>query len=107
MSHPSARDEDAERHDESPADVDRVLTDNAPGAEDRSIQYPEGIPDPGEAIDEDAPEDRYEPSAIEATRGREQGLGMGARDLARQRDVQRPVAPPDEDDLPDGESRPL
>ena len=39
------------------------------------------------AIDEaDAPEDTYEPTEVEVTRGRQQGLGMGAKDLAYQRD---------------------
>ncbi len=53
---------------------------------------------------EDDKDDVYDPSKVEATRGREQGLGMGAKDLARQRDAHRPAAPPEEDDLPDGES---
>jgi hypothetical protein len=56
-----------------------------------------------QAIDDDPPEDRYDPSPVEATREREQGLGMGERDLERQRDAHRPSAPPDEDDRPDGE----
>jgi hypothetical protein len=38
---------------------------------------------------QDPPEDRYDPSELEVTRGREQGLGVGARDLARQRDPHR------------------
>jgi hypothetical protein len=53
---------------------------------------------------EDDKPDAYDPSDLEATRGREQGLGMGARDLARQRDPSRPTAPVGEDDLEDGET---
>lgn len=82
-------------------DFERAQTDNAPGHEARSYQTPEGVEEG--ARDDDPPEDHYEPDPIEVTRAREQGLGMGARDLALQRDVQRPVAPPDEDDRPDGE----
>ncbi len=33
------------------------------------------------------PDDVYNPSALQVTRGREQGLGMGARDLQMQRDL--------------------
>ena len=58
-------------------------------------------------LDIDAEDDKadvYDPSAIEATRGREQGLGVGAKDLQRQRDAQRPAPAADEDDEPDGES---
>jgi hypothetical protein len=38
--------------------------------------------------DADRPQEEhnFEPSEVEATRGREQGLGMGARELAAQRD---------------------
>ena len=52
-------------------------------------------------LDIDAEDDKadvYDPSAIEATRGREQGLGVGAKDLQRQRDAQRPAPAADEDD---------
>jgi hypothetical protein len=52
-------------------------------------------------LDIDAEDDKsnvYDPSEIEATRGREQGLGVGERDLQRQRDAHRPVAPPEEDE---------
>ncbi|MGZ3275067.1 MAG: hypothetical protein ACXU82_17150 [Caulobacteraceae bacterium] len=52
---------------------------------------------------EDDKPDRYDPSEVEATREREQGLGMGERDLQRQRDPHRPAPPPGEDDRPDGE----
>lgn len=81
---------------------DRVQTDDAPGHEQRSFQTPPGV----EAASDDAPDDHYEPSMVEANRGREQGLGMGERDLELQRDPQRPAPPPGEDDLPDGEQRP-
>lgn len=41
---------------------------------------------------EGEPDDRvYNPSDLEATRARQQGLGFGARDLARQRDPSRPA----------------
>ncbi len=41
----------------------------------------------------------YEPSDIEATRSRQQGLGVGAKDLQRQRDPQgEPEAGPEEED---------
>lgn len=65
--------------------------------EQRSFQAPAG------AGTDDPREDRYDPSAVEATRERSQGLGMGERDLERQRDPHRPAAPPDEDSRPDGE----
>jgi hypothetical protein len=43
--------------------------------------------DLGPADDTDgAPDDRYNPTAVQVTRGREQGLGMGAADLGLQRD---------------------
>ena len=45
-------------------------------------------------MDEDR-EKTYDPSTVEIDRGRQQGLGMGARDLAGQRDPQ--VAAPAED----------
>ena len=46
-----------------------------------------------------APDDRvYDPTAVEVTRGRQQGLGMGAADLARQRDVVAPDASENEDE---------
>jgi hypothetical protein len=54
--------------------------------------------DPLDDASEDAPDDRYEPSELEATLGREQGLGMGAKDLARQRDAHRLPDAADEDD---------
>ena len=54
------------------------------------------IPDPesaqGDAVDVDdpnagtGPDDVYNPTPLQVTRGREQGLGMGARDLQLQRD---------------------
>lgn len=47
---------------------------------------------------------RFDPSEVEATRGREQGLGVGARELAAQRDPGG-VATGDEDaELSDGVS---
>ncbi len=52
---------------------------------------------------EDDKDDVYDPSDLEATRGREQGLGVGERDLQRQRDAHRPAAPPEEEDGVDGE----
>jgi hypothetical protein len=58
------------------------------------------MPDePLEDLSEDAPEGVYEPSALEATLARQQGLGVGARDLARQRDAHRlPDAADEEED---------
>jgi hypothetical protein len=47
---------------------------------------------------EDDKPDAYDPSALEVTRGREQGLGVGARDLKLQRDVEVPAPAADEDD---------
>lgn len=41
-----------------------------------------------EGPDEDDVESMYDPTEIEASRARELGLGVGARDLARQRDVE-------------------
>jgi hypothetical protein len=58
------------------------------------------MPDePLDNLSEDLPEDRYEPSELEATLARQQGLGVGAKDLARQRDAHRlPDAADEEDD---------
>ena len=56
--------------------------------------------------EEDPPETTYDPSTVEVDRGREQGLGMGARDLARQRDpggVQTEPLPGDTEDASDEE----
>ena len=58
------------------------------------------MPDePLDDLSEDVPADRYEPSELEATLARQQGLGVGAKDLARQRDAQRlPDAADEEED---------
>ena len=58
------------------------------------------MPDePLDNVPEDAAESTYDPSELEATRAREQGLGVGARDLARQRDAHRlPSAPAEAED---------
>ena len=45
--------------------------------------------------------DHYEPDALEATRGREQGLGVGARELNLQRDAARDYT--GDDEPPQGE----
>ena len=51
-------------------------------------EAPNDYDDLGPADDTDgAPDDRYNPTALEVTRGREQGLGMGAADLGLQRDT--------------------
>ncbi len=39
---------------------------------------------------DEAPDDTYEPSTVEVNRAREQGGGMGAKDLAYQRDATGP-----------------
>jgi hypothetical protein len=54
--------------------------------------------EPLDDVSEDAPGDRYEPSALEATLARQQGLGMGAKDLARQRDAERLPEAADEEE---------
>jgi hypothetical protein len=46
--------------------------------------------------DGEADDRAYNPSDLEATRARQQGLGFGARDLARQRDPSRPAPALDE-----------
>jgi hypothetical protein len=46
-----------------------------------------------EGPDEDDPETMYDPGEIEASRARELGLGVGARDLERQRDPDGGGAP--------------
>ena len=43
-------------------------------------------PQPDVEDDRTGPDDVYNPSAVEVTRGREQGLGVGARDLQLQGD---------------------
>ncbi len=51
----------------------------------------------------DEPETTYDPSSVEVDRGRQQGLGMGARDLARQRDPgddEAPATPQTDDEAP-------
>jgi hypothetical protein len=65
------------------------------------------MPDePLEDLSEDAPEGVYEPSELEATLARQQGLGMGAKDLARQRDAHRlPDAADEEDEEASGLGR--
>ena len=55
-------------------------------------------------MDEDR-EKTYDPSTVEIDRGRQQGLGMGARDLAGQRDPQGAAAAEDaEEDADTGEA---
>ena len=57
------------------------------------------MPDePLDDLSEDAPEGAYEPSELEATLARQQGLGVGAKDLARQRDPHRLPDAEDEDE---------
>ena len=45
-----------------------------------------------------APDDAYNPTAVEITRGRQQGLGMGAEDLGLQRDATVPAAADEDED---------
>ena len=47
----------------------------------------------------DAPntDETFDPTDVEATRGREQGLGMGERELNQQGDVGNTVAAPEEE----------
>ncbi len=47
---------------------------------------PQTPPDPDVEDDRTGPDGAYNPSAVEVTRGREQGLGVGARDLQMQGD---------------------
>jgi hypothetical protein len=62
---------------------------------------------PLDDLSEDAPDDSYEPSELEATLARQQGLGVGAKDLARQRDAQRlPDAADEGEDEASGLGRP-
>ena len=42
-------------------------------------------------------DETFDPTDVEATRGREQGLGMGERELNQQGDVGNTVAAPQED----------
>lgn len=57
-------------------------------------------------VNDGAPDDTtYDPSNLDATRERQQGLGVGARDLERQRDPSRPAADqPEGDDLTNPET---
>ena len=75
----------------------RVATDDAPGAEERSFQTRPGEVEP---IGEDGGE-TYEPSSVEASRAREQGTGVGQKDLSRQRDANRPATSDEIGDAPD------
>ena len=55
--------------------------------------------DLGPADDTDGkPDDAYNPTAVEVTRGRQQGLGVGAEDLGLQRDATEPAPAADEED---------
>lgn len=64
---------------------------------------PNDYDDLGPADDTDgAPDDVYNPTAVQVTRGRQQGLGMGAADLGLQRDP-AVAADDDEQDAEDGE----
>jgi hypothetical protein len=47
--------------------------------------------DPNTTGDDDPRQDTYDPSELEATRMRDQGLGVGQRDMDRQRDPTREV----------------
>jgi len=73
------------------------------------------MPDPTDidpdGPEEDAAENAYDPDEVEVTRGRQQGLGVGARDLALQQDPNGPggggrnddverIEADDEDDAP-------
>jgi hypothetical protein len=69
-------------------------TDDAPGAEARSFQTRTGE-------QEEPPDDTFDPDTVEASRTREQGAGVGARELQRQRDAGRPAANDDVSDEPD------
>jgi hypothetical protein len=53
---------------------------------------------------DDPPEDHYEPSMVEVNRARQQGLGVGARDLQIQRDPEPPYIPSAEDETEEEES---
>ena len=52
-------------------------------------------------MDEDR-ETTYDPSTVEIDRGRQQGLGMGAKDLQGQRDPQGAPAATDAEEDEDG-----
>jgi hypothetical protein len=58
-----------------------------PDNTDISLDSADGINERLDGPDEDDAEAIYDPDNIEVTRGRELGLGVGARDLARQNDV--------------------
>lgn len=58
-----------------------------PDNTDISLDSADGINERLDGPDEDDAESMYDPDDIEVSRGRELGLGMGARDLARQNDA--------------------
>ena len=58
-----------------------------PDNTDISLDRADGINERLDGPDEDDAEAMYDPDEIEVTRGRELGLGVGARDLARQNDL--------------------
>ena len=61
-------------------------------------------PDPAAVDDSKAFEEgRYDPSTVEANLARQQGLGVGARDLAAQEDPQ--VAVSEDEDEADADER--
>lgn len=61
---------------------------------------------PGAAGD-NAPDDTYEPSTVQATRERMQGLGVGAKDIAYQRDPTRGDSTNHYGAVPDGDAQEL
>jgi hypothetical protein len=57
-----------------------------PDNTDISLDSADGIHERLDGPDEDDAEAMYDPDGIESSRGRELGLGLGARDLESQRD---------------------
>ena len=57
-----------------------------PDKTDISLDSADGLDIRRDGPDEDDAETMYDPDGIEVSRGRELGLGLGARDLALQRD---------------------
>ena len=67
---------------------------NANPQDPENLQNPEretgGRPlEVGRSRPDDRPDDTYEPTTIQVNRGREQGLGVGQKDMDYQRDATR------------------
>jgi hypothetical protein len=81
------------------ADANRQDPENLQNAEGETGGRPLDV---GRSRPDDRPDDTYEPSTIQVNRGREQGLGVGQKDLDYQRDATRAPSSQQYSREPDG-----